>query len=170
LIICFVKTNTEVLQAASVACTRFVEATSRGMEQVFDPARVGVLRLAVERGPIRPTELARELGVNPSSITRQAQALHALGHVTVSADPNDGRAFLVEATKRGRAELRSFDAVGLEVFAAVVEEWSEEELLLLTNLLDRMVETWAGTAEDKRRTAHERAGVAGSTAPWWAGS
>ena len=164
------KASTGVLRAASAACTRFVEATSRGTEQVFDPTRVGVLRLAVERGPIRPTELARELGVNPSSITRQVQALHALGHVTVSADPDDGRAFLVEATKGGRAELRSFDAVGLEVFAAVVEEWSEEELRLLTNLLDRMVETWAGRAEDKRRVVHERAGVPRSAEPWWAGS
>jgi DNA-binding MarR family transcriptional regulator len=86
-----VKTNIDVLQAASAACTRFVEATRRGMEQVFDPTRVGVLRLAIERGPIRPTVIARELGVNPSSITRHVQALHALGHVTVSADPNDGR-------------------------------------------------------------------------------
>ena len=140
------------------------------MEQVFDPTRVGVLRLAVEGGPIRPTELARELGVNPSSITRQVQAMHALGHVKVSADPNDGRAFLVEATKRGRAELRSFDAVGLEVFAAVVEEWSEEDLPLLATLLDRMVETWASRAEDKRRAVHERAGGPRSAEPWWAGS
>jgi DNA-binding MarR family transcriptional regulator len=165
-----VKTNTEILQAASAACSRFVEATRRGTEQVFDPTRVGVLRLAVERGPIRPTELARELGVNPSSITRQVQALHALGHVAVSADPNDGRAFLVEATKRGRAELRSFDAVGLEVFAAVVDEWSEEDLLLLATLLDRMVQTWASRADDKRRMVHERAGVPRSAEPWWADS
>lgn len=164
------KTNIGVLQAASAACTRFVEATRRGTEQVFDPTRVGVLRLAVERGPIRPTVIARELGVNPSSITRHVQALHALGHVTVSADPNDGRAFLVEATNRGRTELRTFDAVGLEVFAAVVEEWSEEDLLVLTTLLDRMVETWAGRAEDKRRVVHERAGVPRGAEPWWADS
>lgn len=158
-----------MLRAASAACTRFADAYRRGSDQVYDATRVGVLRLAAERGPIRPTDIAAELDVNPSSITRQIKALHALGHLTATGDPNDGRAYLVQATDLGRAELRAFDDKGLEVFSAIVEDWSEHDLQLLTTLLNRMIGTWSHTAHDKRAEVHARH-PAVRTDPWWAGS
>jgi DNA-binding MarR family transcriptional regulator len=163
------KASRAVLRAASSACTHFADAYRRGSDQVYDATRVGVLRLAAERGPIRPTEIAAELDVNPSSITRQIKALHALGHLTATGDPNDGRAYLVEATNRGRAELRTFDDKGLEVFSAVVADWSAEDLQLLTTLLNRMINTWAPTAQDKRAEVHART-PAVRPDPWWTGS
>ncbi|HZO64542.1 MAG TPA: MarR family transcriptional regulator [Kribbellaceae bacterium] len=163
------KANKYALRAASAACTRFADAYRRGSDQVYDATRVGVLRLAAERGPIRPTDIAAELDVNPSSITRQVKALHALGHLTATGDRNDGRAYLVQATDQGRAELRAFDDKGLEVFSAVVEDWSEHDLELLTTLLNRMINTWAHTAEDKRTQVHSRR-PAVQPDPWWAGS
>jgi DNA-binding MarR family transcriptional regulator len=167
--VCSVKASKSVLRAASSACTRFADAYRRGSNQVYDATRVGVLRLAVERGPIRPTDIAVELDINPSSITRQIKALHALGHLTASGDPSDGRAYLVQATDHGRAELRAFDHKGLAVFAAVVEDWSEHDLELLTTLLDRMIDTWAGSAPPKRADVHARK-PAVRPDPWWAGS
>ncbi len=158
-----------MLRAASTACTRFADAYRRGSNQVYDATRVGVLRLAAERGPIRPTDIAAELDVNPSSITRQVKALHALGHLAASGDPTDGRAYLVQATDQGRAELRAFDDKGLEVFSAVVDEWSDHDLQLLTTLLDRMIDTWAHTASDKRDEVHARKPDVRPD-PWWAGS
>jgi hypothetical protein len=66
---------------------------------------------------------------------------------------------------RGRAEPRG--RLGDQQTASKLPlEWSEEDLLLLASLLDRMVETWARRAEDKRRVVHERAGVARSADPW----
>jgi DNA-binding MarR family transcriptional regulator len=166
---CFVVATKEVQRAASAACTRFAEAYRRGSDQVYDPTRVGVLRLAAERGPIRPTDIAAELDVNPSSITRQVKALHALGHLTIAGDPTDGRAYLVQANDQGRAELNAFDDKGLEVFSAVVEDWSEQDLRLLTTLLDRMIDTWAQKAATMRDEVHaRRPGV--HPDPWWAGS
>ena len=166
---CTVKANNNVLRAASVACTRFADAYRRGSDQVYDATRVGVLRLAAAHGPMRPTDVAAELDVNPSSITRQVKALHALGHLTIAGDPSDGRAYLVQATDQGRAELRSFDDKGLEVFATVVEDWSEQDLQLLTTLLNRMVDTWARTGQDKRAEVHARKPAVRAD-PWWAGS
>lgn len=103
-------------------------------------------------------------------MTRQLQALHALGHVHVTADPRDGRASLVEATERGRAELRSFDEIGLDVFAAVVQEWSDEDLRLLTTLLERMLDTWARRGDEQRGEVHARSSKMQRGEPWWAGS
>jgi DNA-binding MarR family transcriptional regulator len=167
--VCFVKANKDVLRAASAACTRFADAYRRGSDQVYDATRVGVLRLAAERGPIRPSDIAAELDVNPSSITRQVKALHALGHLTAFGDPSDGRAYLVQATGQGRAELRSFGDKGLEVFSVVVEDWSAQDLRLLTTLLNRMVDTWARTSQDKREEVNARR-PAIRPDPWWAGS
>jgi DNA-binding MarR family transcriptional regulator len=163
-----VKASKAVLRAASAACTRFADAYRRGSDQVVDATRVGVLRLAVEHGPIRPTDLAAGLDVNPSSITRQVRALHELGHLAVSGDPNDGRGYLVRATDQGRAELRSFDEKGLEVFSAVVQGWDEDDLRTLTTLLERMVDTWARPS-DTRERVHARP-PAVRPDPWWAGS
>jgi DNA-binding MarR family transcriptional regulator len=154
--------------AACAACLRFVDAARQGMDQVFDATRVGVLRLAAERGPIRPSDIALELDVGPSTVTRQVQALHAAEQVSVAADPKDGRAFLVEATAAGRKQLKEFDEIGLQVFSAVVEQWSDEELRQLTTLLDKMIQTWASRGEDQRREVHGRK-LQGSE-PWWAGS
>jgi DNA-binding MarR family transcriptional regulator len=161
--------NIEVLRAASAACTCFGEAYRRGTEQAYDVTRVGVLRIAAEQGPVRPTDIAAELDVNPSSVTRQIKALHGLGHLAVTADPSDRRSYLVEATEVGRAELRAFDEKGLEVFAAVVEDWSEQDLRRLTTLLNRMVDTWATGASDKRAEVHARP-PAVRPDPWWTGS
>ncbi len=163
------KASKDVVQAASAACTRFADAYRRGSDQVYDTTRVGVLRLAAERGPIRPTDIATELDVNPSSITRQIKALHGLGHLIATSDPSDGRAYLVQATDQGRAELRAFDDKGLEVFSAVVEDWTEHDLHTLTALLNRMIDTWAHTAHDKRAEVHARK-PAVRPDPWWAGS
>jgi DNA-binding MarR family transcriptional regulator len=163
------KASTSLLRAASTACTRFADAYRRGSDQVYDATRVGVLRLTAERGPIRPTDIAAELDVNPSSITRQVKALHALGHLTITGDPDDGRAYLVQATVQGRAELRAFDDKGLEVFSAVVEDWNEHDLQLLTTLLNRMIDTWSHTADDKRAQVHTHK-PAIRRDPWWAGS
>ena len=169
LYVCSVKASKVLVQAASSACTRFADAYRRGSDQVYDATRVGVLRLAVEGGPIRPSDIATELNVNPSSITRQVKALHALGYLVASGDPSDGRAYLVQATDQGRAELRSFDDKGLAVFAAVVDDWSEHDLQLLTTLLDRMVDTWARAAPQKRAEVHART-PAVRPDPWWATS
>jgi DNA-binding MarR family transcriptional regulator len=163
------KASKNVLGAASAACTRFADAYRRGSDQIYDATRVGVLRLAAEEGPIRPTDMAAALDVNPSSITRQVKALHALGHLTIAGDPSDGRAYLVQATDQGRGQLRSFDDKGLEVFSAVVEDWSEQDLHRLTILLNRMVDTWARTGQDKRAEVHART-PAVRPDPWWAGS
>jgi DNA-binding MarR family transcriptional regulator len=160
--------RSDVVAAASAACTRFVDATRIGMSQVLDVTRVGVLRLAVERGPIRPTDIAAGLDVNPSTVTRQLQALHRLGFIAMSEDPQDRRAALASATAEGRRQLRTLDETGLAVFAAVVEEWSTQDLVTLTELLSRMVNTWAERATDQHQQVHARR--VRSADPWWAGS
>jgi DNA-binding MarR family transcriptional regulator len=55
-----------------------------------------------QEGPIRLTTLAAKEGVSQPAMTQQIQRLEKLGLVTRLADPDDGRATLVDITDCGR--------------------------------------------------------------------
>lgn len=62
-----------------------------------------LLLLAVWEHPgIRPTQLARELGVEPPTVTRMVQRLERGGMVERRIDPADGRGQLIHPTPRSR--------------------------------------------------------------------
>ncbi|MFQ6394425.1 MarR family winged helix-turn-helix transcriptional regulator [Nocardia sp. KC 131] len=145
-------------QIAELARTtaRFSEAMRTGMAKAFDPVRVGVLQQAVEHGPLRAGEVAERLDALPSSITRHVKALTDAGLVGTRADPADRRAVLLEATGAGRAELQRFLDVGTQVFGAVIADWSATDVIALTGLLDRLIESWAAHDADQQQRAGRR--------------
>jgi DNA-binding MarR family transcriptional regulator len=59
-----------------------------------------------ERRPTTPSELATHLGVGKSTMSAALKRLKALGYVTESADPDDGRAMLLRLAPRGAAAMR----------------------------------------------------------------
>ncbi|MFB9903743.1 MarR family winged helix-turn-helix transcriptional regulator [Allokutzneria oryzae] len=130
---------------------RMGEALRRGTARAYDPVRVGVLRVAAERGRVRPGEVAEVLDVLPSSVTRHVQVLAELGHLVVTTDPSDRRASLIEVTDSGREQVRQFAEAGAEVFGAVVADWSAEDVRTLTALLDRLIADWAEKGAEQQR-------------------
>ncbi|SDM22584.1 MarR family winged helix-turn-helix transcriptional regulator [Allokutzneria albata] len=136
--------------AASVE--RMGEALRRGTARAYDPVRVGVLRVAAERGRVRPGEVAEILDVLPSSVTRHVQVLAELGHLVVTTDPSDRRASLIEITESGREQMRQFSQAGVEVFGAVVADWSAADVQTLTALLERLMADWAEKGTEQQRT------------------
>ena len=60
-----------------------------------------LLSYVVKLGPLRPVDLAREMRVEPSTLTRNLRPLLDAGLVAMSAGP-DGRSRLVSATDVGR--------------------------------------------------------------------
>ncbi|WP_228000994.1 MarR family winged helix-turn-helix transcriptional regulator [Nocardia australiensis] len=150
--------NTEQVAALARTTERFAEAMRTGMSKAFDPVRVGVLQLAAEHGPLRAGEVAERLDALPSSITRHIKALADADLVRTTADPVDRRAVLLEVTDAGRAELRQFLDVGNQVFGAVIADWSATDVVTLTGLLQRLIESWAanGTAQQQRAGRRSR--------------
>jgi DNA-binding MarR family transcriptional regulator len=57
-------------------------------------------------GPITPTELARRLGMAPTTVSTWLARLETDGVAIRRRNPDDGRSQLVELTDRGRRELR----------------------------------------------------------------
>src|SRR5215469_9599844 len=108
------------------AVTGLVEGAHRGMARSYDINRVGLLRLAAGEEPVRPSDVADALDVNPSTVTRSVRALEDEGLVRVTGDPADRRSCLIAATEHGLAELARWDDAGLDVFATVIDDWSAE--------------------------------------------
>ena len=54
---------------------------------------------------MRPSDLASSLGITPASTSRLVEALESEGWVMRSADPSDGRAFVLSIGQSGVAVL-----------------------------------------------------------------
>jgi DNA-binding MarR family transcriptional regulator len=149
---CFVETTKRDLERLSRAVAVLAASATRGMSRAFDVNRVGVLRLAVGRGQVTPSEAAGELDLPPSSVTRHVQALEAAGHVAVTRSPDDARSCLVRPTGAGRAEVQAIERAGLEVFAGVVADWAPEDVRTLATLTERLTADWSarGPAQQAR--------------------
>lgn len=140
----------EVRQLAE-AVTTLVEAAYRGMARTFDLTRIGLLRLAASGDPVRPSDAADALDVNPSTITRYARALEEEGFVRVTGDPADRRSCLITATAEGGAELARLAEAGVDVFGAVIHDWSAEDVREFSQLIGRLAGNWM-----ERGPAHTR--------------
>ncbi len=106
-------------------------------------SRLTVLQVIEARPGVRPSTIAAELGMNQSSITRHVQALEAEGLVSVTADPQDGRAYTLRLTDSGQEELAELTQIGLKRFASFVADWDAEEVRTLTRLLVKLEESKA---------------------------
>src|SRR5579871_6559888 len=70
-----------------------------------DASRLAALYVIALQPESTPTAISEELGLHPSSVTRQIQALEQAGQVKVIADSSDGRSCRVRLTAAGRAEI-----------------------------------------------------------------
>lgn len=113
----------------------------RGMERARrkgDASRLAALYVIALHPQSTPKAISEELGLHPSSLTRLVQALERDGHVTVEADPSDGRSCRITLTVGGKAEVERLRHVGLQRFASFVEKWDAGEVRALTRLLTKL--------------------------------
>ena len=96
------------------------------------------------RPGITQEELARELSVNKSSVTRQLCALEEKGWVRREADPNDKRSMLVYPTEQAQAFMPRLFQCYRDWNDYLTQDFTEEEQTLLSQLMVRI----ASRAED----------------------
>jgi DNA-binding MarR family transcriptional regulator len=99
----------------------------------FGRART-VRRLA--RKPMSMGELAAALGIDPPNATTVVGDLEAMGLVRRRPHPTDGRAKLVEATRKGKALARRANEI-LATPPAALSDLSAEDLETLRRILER---------------------------------
>ncbi|MFE4857801.1 MarR family winged helix-turn-helix transcriptional regulator [Streptomyces sp. NPDC056670] len=105
----------EIAEALGVLLRRTTRAhlhkqLTEGMGEGVDEVTYPVLSALARTGPRSAADLAPEVGIDRSGVTRRASRLEAAGLVRREADPNDRRATLLVLTERGErtvAELRT---------------------------------------------------------------
>lgn len=116
----------------------------------LDRAAVVLLRQIAESEPLRPSELAVQLAVEASHVTRQVQQLEKMNYVTRVPDPDDGRAQRIEITASGREANDRIRLASWRHMQAALAAWSPQELRQLATLFHRMVDDFLD-----RLSAHE---------------
>ena len=94
-----------------------------------------------DTGPLRLSELADWQEVDRSTMTTQVRRLENLGLVARDADPRDGRAVLVSATRAGSARHRRTKQTARRLYQKLLADWSEDDLRAAAKVARRLTET-----------------------------
>jgi DNA-binding MarR family transcriptional regulator len=128
------KQDVEQMVGALITALRSMERASRK----GDASRLMALYTIAAAPGSSPKAISEALGLHPSSVTRQIQALEEEGYVKVTADPEDRRSCRVALTAAGSEEIMRLQEIGLQRFASFVAKWDAEEVRELTRLLEKL--------------------------------
>jgi DNA-binding MarR family transcriptional regulator len=127
----------------------FVELTALGEQYLSDFAgrlSPGLRRGAVQpllrlhsTGPERVSELAEQLGLDSTTVTRHLDELESRGLVVRRPDPTDRRAVLVHLTPKAVAQLDAADADRRTRLGNVLADWTAVDRHEFARLLNRFV-------------------------------
>jgi len=97
--------------------------TAPRLEDGVDVTAYPVLFVVAGQGTVRISELATTLHNDVSTVSRQVSALVASGLLEKSADPSDGRAWVVSLTEHGHAALDRIQSSRATWFQGLLCEW-----------------------------------------------
>ncbi len=132
----------------------------RRISAKLDLVRLKVLGTVAEGVAVRPGEIAAELKLTASAVSRHLAALADAGQVELTIDPDDRRKSLVAVTAAGRRFLEDATDAGVAAFVRVIGGWTEEQVQEALRAVVRLNDTWAEhhAAEDKQpRKSRRRA-------------
>lgn len=111
---------TEVAIIEQLARTRLERVLPDGMKE----PHFGVLNhmVRLEKASTSPAELASAFQVSRSTMTNTIQRLEAKGFITLSPDPEDGRAKVLRITAAGRDAREKALLEVMPLFAFIVDE------------------------------------------------
>jgi len=114
-----------------------IHFTTSSGEVELDRSAYGILARLVDEGPQRLGLLAQAFGLDPSTITRQVQALEHEGLVERRPDPTDRRASLLDCTLHGRQVLTTTRERRREWLRAALGDWDEHDHEEFGRLLEK---------------------------------
>jgi DNA-binding MarR family transcriptional regulator len=137
------------------ALMALVDIVKRGQAKAFDAELAAVTEVVYRHGSLTPNQIAAELGVPRSSVTRRVKALRKNGTVFIRPDPGDARSYHVQLSASGQDEMDRLVEEGLDRFAAWLTGWTPEEVRTFTALARRLA------GEPSSQQAPPRKGA------WW---
>ena len=131
-----------LLEAAARGAADFGAAAGVVDDEVCAVLRINrtdaeILAVLVQRGRLTAGEAAAAVRLSPAATSTAIQRLVAAGHLTRSADPEDRRRALLLLTEPARELLgRMYGPIGAEG-AAMLADYTDDELRLITGFLTR---------------------------------
>jgi len=103
-------------------------------------------------GPVSANGLARALGLDASTVTRQITALERQGFVERCANPADGRSCTIVLTAAGSRAMSEVQRERCEQIRLLVSDWAEDGQADLGTSLSRLNAALvdSATADDRR--------------------
>src|SRR5882757_7372947 len=101
-------------------------------------------------GPAKPSAVALAVGMDRSAASRLTRELVRLGLVATSTDPSDRRSIVLSLTADGRRRMELATQAKGAAFRTRVASWSEDDLLLCTDLLRRLLDVPANAGGEPR--------------------
>lgn len=133
-------TSDDVIEMVKALFT-LTGSLERARRQKPDAAILSVLQVIAAHGTIRPSEIADELSLHQSTITRHVQALQKSGWIEMQTDPDDSRSFRILLSEAGIKKMEDLREVGLRRFSSFVKDWEAEEVREFTRLLTKLEES-----------------------------
>jgi DNA-binding MarR family transcriptional regulator len=112
-------------------------STSEG-DVYLDRSAYGIMARLADDGPQRLGSFATAFGLDPSTITRQVQALERAGLAERTTDVTDRRASILDLTDEGREVLARTRRYRRERLGEALSDWSEGERAELARLLTKL--------------------------------
>ncbi|HEU4491343.1 MAG TPA: MarR family transcriptional regulator [Jiangellales bacterium] len=109
-------------------------------DTAVDQAGLVVLHRLACAPDVRPSDIAADLGLDASTVSRHLRALEQLGLVERAGDPEDRRAQRVSLSHHGRDVLDRAIAQRQAVVAAALAGWSDTDRRTLERLLVRLAD------------------------------
>ena len=109
-------------------------------DTAVDQAGLVVLHRLACAPDVRPSDIAADLGLDASTVSRHLRALEQLGLVERAGDPEDRRAQRVSLSHHGRDVLDRAIAQRQAVVAAALAGWSDTDRRTLERLLVRLTD------------------------------
>ncbi|MEZ3181104.1 MarR family transcriptional regulator [Streptomyces pimonensis] len=112
-----------------------------------------VLTLLGRHGDMRMSKLAELLSVDMSVTSRHAAHLAERGWIERSPDPADKRSRILHLTAAGQTQLDELFRRTTQLLAERLEDWSDDEVGRLTQLMTRLRDSFGDCRSAPRPTA-----------------
>lgn len=121
---------------------RFIAATTNKKVGNLDRAAYLLLHQISTHGSAGVKALAEEFQLDMSTISRQTASLEQKGYLYRIPDPQDGRAYSMQLTDSGIAELALNKQARLEYLTKHLHDWTEEDQQRFGELLNKFNDTF----------------------------
>jgi DNA-binding MarR family transcriptional regulator len=127
-----------LLLVRSSETTKMNEAILSKAKLDLDRSAYPILARIDELGPTRIRQLADELHLDPSTVSRQLKPLVAARLLASDSDATDNRASVIRLTRSGERALQRIRDARHDLLDGLLEDWNPAELDQLEQSLTRL--------------------------------